>query len=241
MAILGSCVSRDTVDHEKDRFDLVTYVARQSWISAGRPAAGVARALEPLDSPFQQRMVDGDVRGDALDRLAALADRVDVLLLDLVDERGGVVEVGGGYVTRLAELWKAGGARATAEGRHIPFGTDEHLALWSSAADRLVSRLAAADLLGRALVVRTPWAATTPEGDLVPVPEWMMPPGEANVRYAPYFAVLERAGLPVVELPEELARSPHDHRWGPSPFHYTGAAYTYLADRIEQHVRGPAS
>jgi hypothetical protein len=238
VAILGSCVSRDTVGYAPDRFDLITYVARQSWISAGLPAAGVADALVPLDSAFQQRMVDGDVRGDALDRLAAVADRVDVLLLDLVDERGGVIEVGGGYVTKLVELWSAGGARATRGGRHVPFGTDEHFAAWCEGADRVLGRLDATALLGRAILLRTPWADRHPDGTPLKVPEWMIPPAEANELYRRYHRHLADAGVAVVDLPARLATTPRDHRWGPSPFHYGDAAYASLAaDIVERSTR----
>ena len=80
-------------------------------------------------------MVAGDVRGDLLDVAARLAPEVDLLLIDLIDERGGVIATGGGYVTKLAELWSAGGRAATRGGTHVAFGTDEHFALWAAAVD----------------------------------------------------------------------------------------------------------
>ena len=41
-------------------------------------------------------------------------------------------------------------------------------------------------------------------------------------------------------LPDDLASSPLDHRWGPSPFHYTERAYQFLASRIAAFVGGGA-
>ncbi len=237
VTVFGSCVSRDTVEYLPPSWHLIAYVARQSLISLGAPAAGVADRLQTLPSAFQDRMVRGDVRGDALAVLGRVADRTDVLLVDLVDERSGVVEVGGGFVTRLTELWAAGGARATAGGRHLRFGTDEHFALWTAGLDRLLTGLDELGLRERVLALRTPWAARTSDGDALDVPAWMTPPETANRLYQRYFEALQAAGLDLLTLPDELAHTPRDHRWGPSPFHYGDEAYVTLAAAIVERSR----
>ena len=230
--IFGSCVSRDTFEFLPDSFRLLSYVARQSAISAGAPAAGVAGRLKQLPSAFQNRVVSGDVKGDLDEVLTRLAPEIDVMLVDLIDERGGVIGVGSGFVTKLAELWTAGGAAATAGGRRIPFASDEHFALWSAAMERIAGRLRSLGLLERTIVLRTPWASTMSSGDAVPVPTWMTPPETANAQYERYFARLEELGYEILTLPSELARSTEAHRWGASPFHYTDEAYTHLATEI---------
>jgi len=230
--IFGSCVSRDTFEFLPEGFRLLSYVARQSSISVDAPAAGLQSRLTGLPSAFQNRMVSGDVRGDFLDVAERLAPEVDLLLLDLVDERGGVIATDGGYVTRLAELWSAGGREATRGGTHVAFGTDEHFALWTAAVTQVVERLRELGLAERTVVLRTPWADRLAEGGPVPVPDWMTEPAVANAQYVRYFDTLAKLDLAVVELPAELARSTADHRWGPSPFHYTAEAYEFLAAAI---------
>lgn len=234
--IYGSCVSRDTFEFLPEGHRLLAYVARQSAISVGSPARGVQARLTELPSAFQNRMVAGDVKGDLLDVVARVAAQVDVLLIDLIDERSGVIAIGGGHVTKLTELWTAGGQAATRGGRHIAFGTDEHFALWAPAVDAVVARLRELDLLARTVLLRTPWAARLDDGGDVPVPGWMTPPAEANALYERYFEHLQSLGLTVVELPEDLARSTMDHKWGPSPFHYTAQAYEHLAAGITRAV-----
>lgn len=238
--IYGSCVSRDTFEFLPEGHRLLAYVARQSAISVCSPAQGLQTALTELPSAFQNRMVAGDVEGDLLDVMAHVAPEVDVLLMDLIDERGGVIEIGGGHVTKLAELWAAGGHAATRGGRHIAFATDEHFFLWAHAIEVITARLAALGLLEKALVLRTPWASQLAEGGPVPVPGWMTPPEEANAQYARYFEHLKSVGVNIIALPEELSRSTTEHQWGPSPFHYTAAAYEFLATSITAAVR-PAS
>ena len=234
--IFGSCVSRDTFAFLPESFRLLSYVARQSAISVDAPAVGVQERLTRLPSSFQDRVVRGDVRGDLLETLERLAPRIDLVVIDLIDERGGVVHVGGGFVTKLSELWNAGGAAATAGGRRIPFATDEHFRLWSAAAARIAKRLQALGLFERTIVLRTPWASRMPSGAAVPVPGWMTPPETANVQYARYFNRLEELGYEILSLPEELAQSPEDHKWGASPFHYTEGACAHLAGEISALV-----
>lgn len=230
--IYGSCVSRDTFKSLPDDYRLLTYVARQSAISAGAPAAGVRQRLRDLPSAFQNRMVAGDVRGDLHDVLDRRADDVDLVLVDLIDERGGVIAIGGGFVTKLSEFWSAGGREATSGLPVIELGTDAHFELWSRGFDAIVDHLDRLDLTRRTVVLRTPWASLDPEGEPIPIPDWMTPPAVADARYERYFAHVAARGLAMVELPTELARSPRDHPWGPSPFHYTEQAYQHLAAGI---------
>lgn len=230
--IYGSCVSRDTLETMGDTHELIAYVARQSAVSAGHPAEGVWPKLEPIESPFQRRNVQGDIEGDALTQLARRADDVDVLVIDLIDERGGVVEVGGGYASRLAELWRAGGAEATSDGHQIDFGTDEHFALWSPAIARLAAEIDELGLTDRVVVLETDWADALDDGESLEAMESGLTPDEANARYRRYYDRVRRLGWQVVTLPAELTASTREHQWGASPFHYTAGAYAHLAAGI---------
>ncbi len=86
-------------------------------------------------------MVSGDVRGDLVTVLERHAASLDVLLLDLIDERGGVIPVGGGYVTKLSEMWGAGGREVATGLPVLEFGTDEHFEAWALAFESWCSRL----------------------------------------------------------------------------------------------------
>lgn len=234
--IYGSCVSRDTFEYLPERFELRRYVARQSLASAFTQAGHLKRELTPITSAFQRKMVHGDLDGNLASSLREAAADTDLLLVDLVDERGGVIDVGDAFVTKLNEFWQAGGREATARRPHLPFGSEEHFTLWSEGARRFLGLLDELGLARRTVVLRTPWASRYADGEPLAVPTWMMPPSEADARYARYFAVLESAGIHAVDLPEDLARTPADHQWGPSPFHYVDDAYTVLANQIVAYV-----
>ncbi len=227
--LYGSCVSRDTLEHMQDDFAIVHYVARQSWISAGTEAGGAASRLRPIASPFQERVILGDLRGNAPVQLEKYAAESDIVIVDLVDERGGVVDFGSGFATKLSEYWSSGGREASRGATQIAFGTDEHFALWREGAERMLGVLVQLELLHRTIVIRTPWAQHDEDGDPLTIPGWMMAPSEADARYDRYFQLLEDAGVRTLELPRALAVSSKQHKWGSSPFHYAEPAYEHLA------------
>lgn len=232
--IWGSCVSRDTFGFLPEDFSLMQYVARQSLISAGSDASAVRSELTEPASKFQARMVRGDLAGDLYRALDQHAGKIDIVLIDLVDERGGVVRFGDAYATKLSEFWSAGGREASRGAAQVAFGTDEHFVLWREGAERFVGALRAAELLTRTLVLHAPWASSYDTGEELKIPEWMVAPDTANQQYVRYVAALRELGLRVAELPEELARTSKDHQWGASPFHYQRLAYEYFAEVIRE-------
>lgn len=238
--IWGSCVSRDTFGFLPEDFTLKRYVARQSLISAGTNASSVRSQITDPASKFQARMILGDLTGDLYRSLEQHAAETDIVLVDLVDERGGVIDFGAAYATKLSEFWGAGGRDASRGASQIPFGTDEHFALWQEGARRFVGALRAAELLPHTLVLHAPWASEFDTGEQLEIQSWMKDPATANQEYTRYVTFLRDCGLQVAELPPELAKTSKDHQWGPSPFHYQNSAYEYFANAITSVVGSAA-
>ncbi|MGP9736679.1 DUF6270 domain-containing protein, partial [Brachybacterium sp. AOP42-C2-15] len=148
----------------------------------------------------------------------------------------GVVDFGNGtYATKLSEFWGgSGGREVSRDATQIDFGTEQHLALWSAGAERLLDALRTKGLLEKTLVVRTNWATHYDTGEELEVPGWMLQPSVANEYFARYFAVLADAGVGTAELPANLAQTSRSHQWGPSPYHYRNEAYEFLADLLRR-------
>lgn len=238
LLIHGSCVSRDTVPFLGPGFQLVKYTARQSIISAMSPP--VALPAEPsLSSPFQARLVRDDFTSSVPATLRARPDEVDLLLVDLVDERLGVVGLpGGGFLTRSQELLDSGLLEALPGGalRVIPFATEEHFALWRPAAERYVDLLRETGLLERTLLVEATFAATTDAGG--PATQWWGEPAEAwNEAYRRYHDVLAQAGVRTHVIGERAVAC-STHQWGPAAYHYADDAYLAIAAAVRQLVGG---
>lgn len=235
--VYGSCVARDTFELlSAERFSLARYVARQSLVSAYAPvpADDAAGADDPV--PFGERMVAEDGLSSLLPLLAQEADRIAGLVWDLTDERLGVYRVGDGYVTRSVDLVANGRDAVLAEQHpHIPFGTPEHLALWTGALDRFVADLRTLGLLDRTLMLAVPWAERTATG--APTgPTMSFDAATANGLYAPYYAAARERGVPVHELPVSAVRADPAHQWGEAPFHYDERTYDTICRAIEARL-----
>lgn len=161
VGIFGSCVSRDACEFMQGAV-VEIYVARHSVASLKSPHGDGELDLVELDSPFQQRMVLGDLQGTGLERIVGHADVLDVVLVDLVDERRGYWRFPDGtMMTNSLELEACGAARQARQvgARLVKFGTDEHFDQWNSGFAALVEGLNAADLLSRSIFIDIEWAA----------------------------------------------------------------------------------
>ncbi len=173
IAIFGSCVSRDTCEFMTDGA-VRAYVARQSVRSLQNPHGTDGVDLSDLTSPFQERMVVGDLEGNGARRITEIADDLDVVLVDLVDERRGYwLYADGSSMTNSIEVELSGAARAARrEGaRLVEFGTDEHFSAWRDGFEYLVAELRRAGLLEKTVFVDVEWAAAIegsphPRGDV---------------------------------------------------------------------------
>ena len=95
ITVYGSCVARDVAgEMERRGWSVERYIARQSLISAGRPADVGDLDLSLLRSSFARRSFLSDMVGNLEAQLTAVASYTDLLLWDLTDERLGVQDAG---------------------------------------------------------------------------------------------------------------------------------------------------
>lgn len=229
--ISGGCVTRDTYESIKGEHELTGYSARQSLISAASRPTQLGGDVG--NEGFELRSLKSDLASDLKDRLAQAVDQTDLLVIDLLVERLGVLELPDGtFVTRTPMLNKSGAiGELFTTSVHVKFGTPRHFELWALAAVEFVRHLNSIDLLERTLLVETPWTGVTLSGDPVkPYVGW--DPAEANETYSYYYGVLKGLGMKSLRLPEHLVVSDHNHKWGASPFHYAPATHEWLAQQF---------
>ena len=161
IAIFGSCVSRDTAEFIPDA-EVVAYVARHSVTSLVAPHGTDGVDISGLNSTFQKRMVTSDLNGNGIARIVKNAKDLDLVLIDLVDERRGYwLFTDGTTMTNSLEVESCGAARDArrAGARLVDFGTDEHFESWKSGFEKLIEGLVAADLWDRTVLLDIEWAA----------------------------------------------------------------------------------
>ena len=232
--IYGSCVSRDTFEHlDPEQFELVEYVARQSALSATtRPVEMLAPPT--LESRFQQRMVTGDFQSSLRPLLAQHANEIDVLLLDLTDERLGVYLLPDGtVVTRSVELIESGAEQTLPQGaQHVAFGTQQHYEYWSGAIRALGETIRQTVPRAAVALLDIPWAEWSESGQQTP-DSFGVGAAQANPVFRSYVEVATQAlGAHLISIdPANVMSGPH-HPWGDAPFHYAETVYLEVARRL---------
>lgn len=101
ISIHGSCVSRDIFRFDsKNDFEVVNYIGRNSIISLSYPSVALP-AFEKIGNGqelnWDERMIYYDCKKIALDKI--VTDGCDYLIIDLIDERFGILESDKGCLT----------------------------------------------------------------------------------------------------------------------------------------------
>jgi hypothetical protein len=223
--IYGSCVTRDSVDWWADYgFEMDGYVARQSLISSQSPIdhKGIGFDFNSIPSNFAKRMALGDVGGNLNSEIVKHA--ATVVLWDLCDERGGVLQrPSGSFMTRNVVY-----SKAELPGRIIQLGTDEHFELWKVALDEFLRAVDHA----RVIVNATPWALVNDAGN--PVNGDSSKAEIFNKSIERYYGELEARGLELLRVPQEAAIARVDHKWGEAPFHYVDGTYIAMLEQLKR-------
>lgn len=163
IGIYGSCVSRDTAEFIA-KSNVLVYVARQSVVSLVFPHGDETMNLSNLKSPFQKKMVRGDLLGDGALRLVKQAEEIDIVLVDLVDERRGFWRFpDGSTLTNSIEVELSGVTeKAEKDGaKLVRFGTDEHFHYWKRCYNSFVDKLESFGLLKKTILIDVEWARAT--------------------------------------------------------------------------------
>jgi hypothetical protein len=234
--IHGSCVSRDTFEFlDPKTFTLTDYVARQSIISAMGPSAAEPRSLALLTSAFQRRMLAGDAASSFRQTLREHAGEVDLLVLDLFDERLGVFEhLDGSFSTDSVELRSLGEQGLPAGALHHRMGSGRHRDLFEAALHELRTDLDALGLRSRTVLLAPRWADHDWEGG-EPASSFGANAWAMNPVFDRYVDLAGRL-LDVPVLGNKIdARSEPEHRWGSAPFHYDDETYAELAALLSAH------
>lgn len=234
--IYGSCVSRDTFEHDDAKpYQVTTYIARQSLISAATPPREPVVPTSSLTSPFQRRMVEWDARSTLFAAVKKNAPRADLLVWDLFDERLGVhVHPDDTATTRTPEtigLLSSMPDAGAPPPELVPFGSPRHRKLFATALDAFTQVLHATGTYDRTVLLAPSWAARTVDGEPTPT-SFGITAAVANATTPDYLALVRDAGISVVQPPAEACVASPDHRWGLAPFHYADSVYAALLHGI---------
>lgn len=261
VAIYGSCVSRDLLDPLIGKqVELFRYIARQSLISAAHGNVELALNPQLFSSNFQFRCIDWDFQGNAFKYLQENRASFDYLLLDLVDERNGVISLPGGYITNNWELHHIEIYPTLPTRTLIPFGSTTHQELWAAAADLFLQTLQNLQLLEKTILICPSFASQldTPalteitkievnrsaikEAPAEPTPAALAKltaqANKFNHSFPWYWSYLTTKGITkTVTLPAYAVHTSATHQWGLTSFHYSSDTEVKLRNQLLAYLQ----
>lgn len=241
IGIYGSCVSRDSLPFiTASPVVLHYYVARQALASAMGGASELTVDVSDIRSPFQQRMILGDLNSSLRSRVAE-SPPPSILLWDLIDDRYGYYETpAGAKVTNSAELSATSFEADWGDQCHFTeFGSSRYFAQLNSALDVFKDFLIQHNILEQSLFLSVPLTDRPDRTELVSSQTQRNVSSQVS-KLNPHFQqvreMVSSAGLPVLDFQEEEVSFAASHRWGPASFHYSPDFYRRVASSIESSV-----
>lgn len=236
VGIVGG-VAHDTFAHLPDAAaEKIFWVARQSLAS---PLASLDPDQVPppaLASPCQRAMVLADLAGSLISTIERHASELDLLLIDLFDERYGLVRTRDqALLTSSDELRRCGLLEEVGVAQALRLGSPEHLDLFRQGLDLLVKTLTQTGLRDRTLLLAPAFAEDLLPGaevDPADVHRLRREAQEFNRLYPDYLAEVEYRGISVLRLGIDTVRMDPGHPGGLSILHYQDATYQALLEAI---------
>lgn len=228
LLILGSCVSRDILNFlpDKTQLVLVDYYARCSLASLGARPIDMPPAVQTIRSPFQQRMIERDIRKAFLHDLDGL--QFDLLLIDFIDERFSLhVQANGRICTLSSELVSSGFRGDSNGGSVVVSGSDEFLNLWESGWATLCGKLRRLGVLDRLRINQVFWSSRTKSGENYE-PNFSANQIDSANNFLGRIYDRVRVDIPsgqFLRFDQELMTGSVAHKWGISPFHFDDSYY----------------
>jgi hypothetical protein len=256
VAVLGSCITRDNFNTRfnaeyKQWYKTVLMQNQSSIISLMSPPSPIGTAELGTGTEYDLWNVRTDFSKEFLTELGRLTP--DYLILDFFgDVHFGVLDLGGGrYVTD--NRWKlhktpyytalqSSGPRRTLR---LERDTDEYLALWQDAFDRLVAHVAEAAPQTTVIVHRGHNTKTLRLQESGRVVELQQHRNLARIDVARYNQLwrqlddyaCDSTGFARIDLTAREYPSPEVHPWGPYYVHYSMDYYAdFLAELNRLHL-----
>lgn len=239
VTIYGGPVARDTVDLAAGKsMRIVEHVPRSSLLAFGSNGAAIFPQEVTGISRSLLRSMQTDFAGRMPSLIRAAAEKTELLLWDLADERDGVSVLSDGTIlTRSADALEVPEVRSIHEqGKHLAFGTQEHYVAWKGQAQRFQRILKSAGVFEKTLVLDVPWAHAMFEDEEV-TSSGGLAVEHANRHFRRYLHCLKALGFRIVSLsPDEVHADP-EHRWGLAPYHYTRDVYELILERVREELK----
>ena len=240
LAIWGSCATRDVFESGEHAFEL-EYHARTSWVSQASMTTTLPVPI-PAGAGFGERMVREDLTKEVVGDLAV--SQPDVLVVDLVDERFDVVQVGGSWYTMSDYYGRLGLEPVMRDVATVTssYRTPDRARQFTAAAALLAPELASALPRTRIVLHQAWYTARTADPATPFYPTATRHAMSSNEALAVWYTSLRSSfgrRLHVIEPPREMLVGDPAHRWGLAHYHYVPEYYAWMLSALGSIANGP--
>jgi len=243
IAIIGSCVTRDVWRVLGVEPENVLFISRTSLVSLAHQPPNIAINYDPLSlsCEFVRRCLRHENEGTTLK--AIMDFQPDVLLLDFMDERFDLIQIGQSYLTYSEPVAASGLIAQLPDHRFVDRLSEEAHMIWTASAARFVRWVRHNLPHARHVLHQAPWAKVQVFGDRLgeaPHPSDSEQPitrhrsgklsGYQKLidwQHETYFRLAPSTFA--VSAPTDTHVAARSHVWGPSPFHYVEEYYAAVA------------
>ena len=237
IAILGSCVTRDAFALPRGGlYRLPTYVARTSFVSLAAPPVPVAEGTINGPHPFDVNCVRYDFEKTAID--AILANGLDYLVLDFIDERFDLMRIAGSIVTDSRYPKDYGvidNNDLTVEGT-IARADPATAELWKRSCtailDKLLARLRPEQIVLHRCRLASEYLSAGERKTFIGYYAGLTATFNPIFEEYEAFFLSQVPGCRTIRVADDLVLGDEDHRWKLQPFHYVPAYYEAFLDQL---------
>lgn len=238
--IYGSCVSRDTYEMVgKERgLNLIQSVARQSLVSAFHPTVPTLWNMKRIPSAYQRRNTLRDIESSLPPLLKSSKEDIDLLVIDLIDERSGFWQLPDGGVFTPLQANRKAAKKPYSEfpGKRFSLNSPHYHSHFKKAAEQLKDLLISLGLFHRCIVIDIPLSTQIhplQEGqDLEAELSCIQDAKSSGPAIIKCYQILEELGFNMAGCQSHKPLMVHDHIWGLAPFHFDNETYQLIANKL---------
>lgn len=223
--IIGSSVSRDIfAGRYSSEISSNQYYPRTSFCRLALSPVQNLPELSKVTSPFQRKIIKQDMISDLFYSLDNT--KFDYVLIDLIDERYGLINFDNTFITNSYELNLAGILADTTQLTKIETGSQEYFKLWEKGFNKFIKYCKEKNILNKILINKVYWASSF--DDASPILNFTQEKIDFNNSVLNHLYKLIEKHIPesnFITNPKSYFIAKKNHKWGTMPFHYIDSFY----------------
>lgn len=232
--ILGSCVSRDVfLPKYRSEIGSCGYYPRTSFARLSFEKVNKFPDLSNLSSPFQRKIVTQDLNLDLFDTL--INTDYDYILIDLIDDRYGLVKFENTFVTKSFEFDSSKILDSNCEINTVSFFSKDFYFYWEKGFKLFLDFCILNNIESKLVLNKVYFADSIDNGkNFNNFTQSQIE--NYNSRLDEIYDLINDLvpNLIVIDYPQNIIIAKSNHKWGEMPFHYIDEFYDWTYSKLSR-------